>query len=133
MNAPNEASSVLYCTDAQNLKEKEAGRDFGSQVVLTNSDARSSASSSTRQRALELRGKLATGQRELQQQQRQLADVTADQERLRKNLKELPPTAAAHKRDLKKFDDQETQIEKFQALIKELQDSESFLANLDVD
>ena len=42
---------------------------------------------------------------------------------------------------VKKFDDQETQIEKYQALIKELQDSEhaqrktyeSFLANLDVD
>ena len=72
------------------------------------------------QRALELRGKLALSQREVQQQQRQLNDITADQDRLRKNLREMPPTAAAYKRYLKKFDDQETQIEKFQALIKDV-------------
>ena len=127
-------------------------KDFGSQVVLTNSDDQSirlvinqkvtsDKVKAALQRALELRGKMAASQRELQQQVRQLTDITADQDRLRKNLKEMPPTAAAYKRYLKKFDDQETQIEKFQALIKELQDSEhaqrktyeSFLANLDVE
>jgi hypothetical protein len=77
----------------------------------------------------------------LQQQQRQLRDITVDQERLRKNLREMPQTAAAYKRYLKKFDDQETQIEKLQALIKELQDSEhtqrknyeAFLTSLNVE
>ena len=127
-------------------------KDFGSQVVLTNSDDQSirvvinqkvtsDKVKAALQRALELRGKMAASQRELQQQVRQLADITADQDRLRKNLKEMPPTAAAYKRYLKKFDDQETQIEKYQALIKELQDSEhaqrktyeSFLSNLDVE
>ena len=127
-------------------------KDFGSQVTLTNSDDQSirvvinqkvtsDKVKAALQRALELRGKMAASQRELQQQVRQLADITADQDRLRKNLKEMPPTAAAYKRYLKKFDDQETQIEKYQALIKELQDSEhaqrktyeSFLANLDVE
>jgi len=88
-----------------------------------------------------LRGKMAATQRELQQQERQLNVITQDQDRLRKNLKEMPPEAAAYKRYLKKFDDQETEIERLQKLIKELQDSEhaerkafeSYLANLSVE
>ena len=88
-----------------------------------------------------LRGKMAATQRELQQQERQLNVSTQDQDRLRKNLKEMPPEAAAYKRYLKKFDDQETEIERLQKLIKELQDSEhaerktyeSFLTNLSVE
>ena len=58
---------------------------------------------------------------EIQQQERQLNIITADQDRLRKNLKEMPPEAVAYKRYLKKFDDQETQIEDYQAKIKKLQ------------
>ncbi len=54
----------------------------------------------------------------------QLKDITDDQVRLRANLKEMPPTAAAYKRYLDKFDVQETQIEKVQADIKKLQDVE---------
>jgi hypothetical protein len=127
-------------------------KDFGSSVALTNSDDQfirivlnekvtSDKVKAALNKALELRGKLAQSLRELQQQQRQLADITADQDRLRKNLREMPPTAAAYKRYLKKFDDQETQIEKFQATIKELQDAEhaqrkdyeTFLANLNVE
>ena len=73
--------------------------------------------------------------------QRQLKDITDDQARLRANLKEMPPTAEAYKRYLKKFDDQETQIEKLQEEIKKLQDDEfahrkafeDFLAKLDVE
>jgi hypothetical protein len=53
----------------------------------------------------------------------------------------MPPTAEAYKRYLKKFDDQETQIEDFQRRIKALQDTEfsqrkafeDFLAHLDVE
>jgi hypothetical protein len=92
-------------------------------------------------RVMELRGKVADVQREIQQQERQLKVITEDQVRLRANLREMPPTAEAYKRYLKKFDDQETQIENFQKKIKELQDEEhsrrkefeSFLANLNVE
>src|SRR5215471_12416642 len=127
-------------------------KDFASSVALTNSDDQfirvvlnekvtSDKVKAALTRALELRGKLAQSQRELQQQQRQLNDITADQDRLRKNLRDMPPTAAAYKRYLKKFDDQETQIVKLQALIKELQDSEhaqrkdyeAFLTSLNVE
>ncbi|MFN4261854.1 MAG: hypothetical protein ACK4RK_21445, partial [Gemmataceae bacterium] len=41
--------------------------------------------------------------------------------RLRQNLKEMPATAAAYKKYLQKFDDQEAEIEKLQGEIKTLQ------------
>jgi hypothetical protein len=67
--------------------------------------------------------------------------ITEDQVRLRANLKEMPATAAAYKRYLEKFDQQETQIEKYQADIKKLQGTEftqkksfeDFLANFNAD
>ena len=51
-------------------------------------------------------------------------DIRQDQDRLRKNLKELPPTSEAYKRYVKKFDDQETEIEQLQGTIKTLQNTE---------
>ncbi len=63
-------------------------------------------------------------QREIAEQQLQLKTITEDQVRLRANLKEMPPTAAAYKRYLDKFDQQETQIEKYQADIKKMQETE---------
>src|SRR6266481_877662 len=94
-----------------------------------------------RQQEITLRAKLATTQRELQQQQRLLGDITKDQERLRANLKDMPQTAAAYKRYLDKFDKQETEIENYQAGIKKLQETEhqqrkeyeSYLGGLDIE
>jgi septal ring factor EnvC (AmiA/AmiB activator) len=63
-------------------------------------------------------------QRDIAEQQLQLKTITEDQVRLRANLKEMPPTAAAYKRYLDKFDQQETQIEKYQADIKKMQETE---------
>src|SRR5262249_62170823 len=73
------------------------------------------------QRALELRWAAQKTQREAAELERQLKVITDDQARLRANLKEMPPTAAAYKRYLEKFDTQETQIEKYQADVKQLQ------------
>ena len=75
--------------------------------------------------ALELRFTEATTQRAIGDKQRELKDITDDQVRLRANLKEMPPTAAAYKRYLDKFDAQETQIEKLQEDIKQMQGTES--------
>src|SRR5262249_20111262 len=69
------------------------------------------------------------------------APITQDQGRLRANLRELPSTAKAHKRYLEKFDQQESQIEKYQADIKKLQateheqqkDLEDFLAGFSAE
>ncbi|HVS36470.1 MAG TPA: DUF4139 domain-containing protein [Gemmataceae bacterium] len=75
--------------------------------------------------ALDLRFTLAATQRAIADKQRELKDITDDQVRLRANLKEMPPTAAAYKRYLDKFDAQETQIEKLQEDIKKMQGTES--------
>jgi hypothetical protein len=91
--------------------------------------------------ALELRWATAKTTREIGELERQLRAITEDQDRLRKNLKEMPQTAAAYKRYLEKFDKQETEIEKYQADIKKLQAAEhtqrkafeDFLANFSAE
>ncbi len=91
--------------------------------------------------ALDFRHAVAKTQREIGEQQQQLKVITDDQARLRANLKEMPSTAAAYKRYLDKFDAQETQIEKYQADIKQLQgiefkqkkELEDFLANFSAE
>ncbi|HVS37976.1 MAG TPA: DUF4139 domain-containing protein [Gemmataceae bacterium] len=91
--------------------------------------------------ALDLRHTLALTQQAIADKQRELKDITDDQVRLRANLKEMPPTAAAYKRYLDKFDAQETQIEKLQEDIKKMQatesqqrkDFEDFLNNFSAD
>jgi hypothetical protein len=74
--------------------------------------------------AITLRSKWVDVQRELAGVNKQLADISKEQERLRANLEKLPNTAAAYKRYLEKFDAQETQIEKLQADLKRLTDAE---------
>jgi hypothetical protein len=127
-------------------------RDVLTTVQLTNSDDQqlrfflaqpvvSPAVKEALAQALALKGKVSDTQREIAQLSKQLKDITDDQVRLRANLKEMPPTAEAYKRYLKKFDDQETQIEDFQKRLKALQDTEfsqrktfeDFLAHLDVE
>ena len=127
-------------------------KDVGSNVTLTNTDDNtmrfflsqpvvSEAVKKALSEALELKAKVDSARREIEQLQRQLKDITDDQARLRANLKEMPPTAEAYKRYLKKFDDQETQIENLQKEIKASQDTEfahrkafeDFLAKLDVE
>ena len=135
----------------------QAGRGGGarrgqSAVQLTNSDddgirffVNSPVSSpkvkDALQKTLELKAAVNNAQRDLDDLNRQLKDITDDQARLRANLKEMPPTAAAYKRYLDKFDAQETQIEKLQEQIKKLQGDEAarraayeeYLSKLDVE
>ena len=110
-------------------------RLIGSQVQLTNSNddqmrffINSTVSSPKVKEGLKqgiaLRWALNKTQRDLAEQQLQLKTITDDQTRLRANLREMPPTAAAYKRYLDKFDQQETQVEQYQAAIKTLQTTE---------
>ena len=73
------------------------------------------------QKAMDLRWTMQKTQREIAELNRQLNTIRNDQPRLRQNLKELPQTSDAYKRIVKKFNDQETQIEQYQADIKKLQ------------
>ncbi len=57
-----------------------------------------------------------------------IKEVVEEQGRLRANLATLPPASDAHKRYVKKFDDQETDIEKRRAKVKELEQTKQKLA-----
>ena len=74
--------------------------------------------------ALELRLAKSRTTVELAELRRQLASILDDQTRMRANIKELPTNSEIHKRLLKKFDEQETQIEKYRADIKRLEGTE---------
>ncbi|MBY0528219.1 MAG: DUF4139 domain-containing protein, partial [Gemmataceae bacterium] len=76
------------------------------------------------QQAIALKTKLSATQQDIQHKERRLNDIRQDQVRLRANLKEVPPTSEAYKRYVKKFDDQETEIEQLQDTIKRLQETE---------
>jgi hypothetical protein len=109
--------------------------------VFINNAVSSAKTKAALKEALDLRWAVAKTTREIQEQERQLKTITDDQSRLRANLREMPPTAAAYKRYLEKFDKQETEIEQLQNDVKKLQatehqqrkEYESFLANLTVE
>jgi hypothetical protein len=61
--------------------------------------------------------------RQLADGEQQLRWIIDDQSRLRANLERVPQTSAAYKRYLEKFETQETEIEKLQGQIKQLQAS----------
>jgi hypothetical protein len=122
------------------------------QLALSNQDAQtvrvflnSSVTGEKVKTALEkaqgLRGRLSETEAELGQLNVQLKAIVDDQVRLRANFERLPPTSEAYKRYLKKFDTQETEIEKLQEDIKKLQatqksqlkEYEDYLASLSVE
>ncbi|HEV3437166.1 MAG TPA: DUF4139 domain-containing protein, partial [Gemmata sp.] len=71
-------------------------------------------------KVLELRGKIDEAQKGINAEQAALKEIADDQDRIRKNIERAPKESETFKRYLKKFDDQETEIEKRQARIKEL-------------
>jgi hypothetical protein len=103
------------------------------QIYLTNSDdeqirffLRASAASDAVKRALQqalaLKAKVNETQREIQRQDQQLKIIEQDQARMRANMERVPPTSDAYKRYLRKFDDQETDVERRRTEITRLQD-----------
>jgi hypothetical protein len=127
-------------------------RDVGSTVQISNTNddqmrlfinqtVSSQAVKAALGQALEKKAKVDESRRELQQVERKLNEIVQDQTRLRANIKELPQGSAAHAKYLKKFDDQEGEIEDLRAKIKKYQDEEfahrktfdDFLAKLDVE
>ena len=121
--------AALGATDDQTVK-----------VVLSGSVA-SQKLKDALAKALDLKTQVAATQRDLAQLDKQLKAITDDQARLRANLGNLPPTSAAYKRYLEKFDSKETEIEKIQKSIDEKQEAvkaqqaayEDYLAGLTVE
>ncbi len=69
---------------------------------------------------IELREKVDEAQKGIADEQELLKEIADDQDRIRKNIERTPKESEAFKRYLKKFDDQETEIEKRRARLKEL-------------
>ncbi|MBA4062374.1 MAG: DUF4139 domain-containing protein [Isosphaera sp.] len=67
-----------------------------------------------------LREKVDAARAGIAEEQAALKDIADDQDRIRKNIERAPKESETFKRYLKKFDDQETEIEKRQARLKEL-------------
>ncbi|MCI0458185.1 MAG: DUF4139 domain-containing protein [Gemmataceae bacterium] len=127
-------------------------RTLVQQVVLTDADDQtilrylsgatlSSALRDALTTARELKGKLAATRRAIAQQERQLKAIVEDQARLRANMERVPKDSAAYQRYLTKFDQQETEIERLQEAVRQLQAVEQqqrqayeeFLARLRVE
>ena len=91
--------------------------------------------------ALTRKAKWAETQQEIQTEEKALQVIEKDQTRMRANMERVPQTSEAYKRYLKKFDDQETEIEKRRDRITKLQDNaekerksfESFILTLNVE
>jgi hypothetical protein len=122
------------------------------QIVLTNCDdetvrfyIRASASServkNALQQALSLKAKVNAAVEDVQREEKALHVIEQDQQRMRANMQRLPPSSDVYKRYLRKFEDQETAIEKSQAEIVKRQQVvdqarktyDDYIAGLEVD
>jgi hypothetical protein len=148
---PAGKSAYLEVGKSANLEVVEE-RTVVQEVTLTNTDDQtvlrylsgttvSGALKDALAKAVDLKRKLETTRREIAAAERQLKAILDDQARLRANLERVPPGSEAYKRYLKKFDDQEVEIEKLQEAIKKLQVTEqeqrtayeAYLSNLSVE
>ena len=75
-------------------------------------------------RLIEMRVELDRVRAELQRAQTELNEATQEQARVRDNLKALQANTDAHRRQMQKFDDYETEIEKGRSEIRNLRDQE---------
>jgi chromosome segregation ATPase len=115
--------------------------DDNSIRLLIRNDVTSPKVKEALQRALDLKAKVEQARQDLAHAQQQLTDIERDQQRIRANLKETPPTAQAYRKYLAKLDSQETEVDALRDQIKKFQDEQlarqkdydAFLANLDVE
>jgi hypothetical protein len=155
---PAETARDVYRFELKVAAGKEAKqtvseeRDVHSTVAIANTDddsmrlfltapVTSEPVKQALQRAVELKGKLAQTQQEIGSVQRELKTIKEDQPRLRSNLEKIPGSDPLAKRILEKLNQQETDIEKYEAQLKTLnaqadqqrKDYEGYLATLTVE
>ena len=94
--------------------------DLDSLTYFSKLEATKPAVREVLKKVLEIRGKITDAQKGINAELTALKEIADDQERIRKNIEKAPKESETFKRYLKKFDDQETEIEKRQARIKEL-------------
>jgi hypothetical protein len=74
--------------------------------------------------ALGMKARWDDVRRELAKTDQRIQTITADQVRIRQNLREVPKESEAFKRYLAKFDDQEKEMDALHATLKDLQERE---------
>jgi hypothetical protein len=115
--------------------------DNGTIQFFLNQQVTSDKVKTALQQAVALKNKVVATQDQIRHKELRLNDIRQDQARLRENLKTVPQGSEAYKRYVKKFDDQETELEQLQETIKQLQETEfqqrqsfdSYLGSLDVE
>jgi hypothetical protein len=71
-------------------------------------------------KAMSLKSVMVDTERQIKERQRQLAEITQEQQRIRENMASVSQTSQYYTRLLSKLNDQETAIEKLQAEIEQL-------------
>jgi hypothetical protein len=114
---------TLEVVEERDLAESRSITSPGEDVValFVKSPRLSEPVKAALQKALELRTKWQDTQRELTAEEKALAAFIKDQDRMRANLARLPKEAEAYKRYVKKFDEQEPEIEAHQKRLVQLQ------------
>jgi hypothetical protein len=92
-------------------------------------------------RAVELRSAMVDTERKIQQHNERIAQITAEQERIRNNMKTVDRNTEYSARLLTKLNDQESEIEKLQSELKGFQDTlnkqrselENYLMSLSIE
>jgi hypothetical protein len=143
LQAPKGKTVTQTVAEERTLNESVALTNFDdNRVRLLLNDAASSPKVKEALRgALEKRGRLAATQQQIAEVQRELNTIKQDQPRLRSNLEKIPGTDPLAKRILEKLNKQETDIERYEDQLKQLnaqadqerKDYEDFLTRLDVE
>ncbi|QVL32951.1 DUF4139 domain-containing protein [Telmatocola sphagniphila] len=127
-------------------------RELGTEMVLTNSQDNqiryvinlNEASTAVKEKlmeALSLKKKWDDTRRDIQEVNNRINTITQDQNRLRQNFRELPKESEAYKKYLKKFDEQEKEMDQLSDKLRDLQKQdqlgrvayENYLGNLTVE
>jgi septal ring factor EnvC (AmiA/AmiB activator) len=90
---------------------------------------------------MSLKGKWDDIRRDIAKTNERILTITTDQTRIRANLKEVPKDSEAYQRYLKKFDDQEKEMDDLHAKLKTLQEQDNkaraafeiYLSNITVE
>jgi hypothetical protein len=117
------------------------GADIGSMEFYTKSGSIPKSVKEILTKAISLRNAMTDTQRQIDERRRQISEITSEQTRIRENIKIVDRNSDYAGRLLKKLNDQETEIEKFQQEVTDLQKSldtqrksfETFLQNTTVE
>jgi hypothetical protein len=139
---PNKPSKLEVVQEQKRLDEIAiVGSDDDAVRFFVRSASSSPAVKKALEEILKLREQLAGTQRDIAREEQSLKVIEQDQARMRANMERVPQTSEAYKRYLKKFDDQETQIEKARARVAKSQETaeeqkkayEAFVLGLNIE